>query len=152
MNYGNLFGRRDLVKMQVYGALPQTMMVCVDSYADKCITGSLYNSFLQRGVAFKSTIEMLFGIESMLEDLKMPQSFTGKRRFRYNDDNKEEKETVAEMLKEGKLATFSIKILFRQNAGWQGSVVWCEGKNEESFRSVLELLTLMDSALDSDGK
>jgi len=39
------------------------------------------------------------------------------------------------------------RILFRQNASWQGSVVWVEGRQEERFRSALELVLLMDSAL-----
>ncbi|MBQ6876068.1 MAG: hypothetical protein IJN46_07520 [Lachnospiraceae bacterium] len=46
-------------------------------------------------------------------------------------------------------ATFSVQILFRQNASWQGSVLWVERKIEESFRSVLELLLLIDNALSS---
>lgn len=48
---------------------------------------------------------------------------------------------------EGKRATFALRVLFRQNASWQGSVTWLEGGQEESFRSVLELLMLMNSAL-----
>lgn len=34
----------------------------------------------------------------------------------------------------------SLRVLFRQNTSWHGSVAWVEGKCEESFRSVLELL------------
>ena len=52
-----------------------------------------------------------------------------------------------EAVQEGKLATFSLSILFRQNATWQGTVAWLEGGKSQSFRSVLELVFLMDSAL-----
>ena len=45
------------------------------------------------------------------------------------------------------MATFAVRVLFRQNASWQGEVTWLEGKREESFRSVLELILLMDGAL-----
>ena len=38
-------------------------------------------------------------------------------------------------------------MIFRQNASWQGSVTWLDKGREESFRSVLELLLLMDSAI-----
>ena len=34
-----------------------------------------------------------------------------------------------------------------QDASWQGSVTWLEQGQEESFRSVLELILLLDSAL-----
>ena len=52
----------------------------------------------------------------------------------------------------GEKATFFLKVLFRQNAGWQGSVTWLEGGQEQSFRSVLELLGLLDSALSETEK
>lgn len=40
-------------------------------------------------------------------------------------------------------------VLFCQNASRQGSVMWLEEGREENFRSVLELLLMMDSALRS---
>jgi len=43
--------------------------------------------------------------------------------------------------------TFEIKILNSQNATWQGHVHWIETDRKQYFRSVLELLTLMDEAL-----
>ena len=47
--------------------------------------------------------------------------------------------------------TFIVKILNKQNSTWQGSITWLEGKREETFRSVLELLLLMDSAVNKEG-
>ena len=41
-----------------------------------------------------------------------------------------------------------IRVLYRQNASWQGRVVWREESRSETFRSALELLFLMHSALD----
>jgi len=55
-------------------------------------------------------------------------------------------------LQKGKAATFALQILFRQNVSWQGFLIWTEGKREESFRSVLELLFLIDSVMDHAGK
>ena len=138
--------RSSLMKAQVY--LFRTTMICVDSYENKCATGCLYNAYFDHGIAFKSTMELLINIESMLEEMNMPQSFTGKRSFSRSEEKAEIK-SVNDSVREGKLATFSLRILFRQNASWQGSVTWCEGRSEESFRSVLELLMLMDSALES---
>lgn len=51
-----------------------------------------------------------------------------------------------------KLATFYVRILFRQNASWQGTVLWSEGSQEERFRSALELALLLDSALEQVGE
>ena len=136
------------MKTPVYGDLFRTTMICIDGYENKNASGSLYNAYFQHGIAFRSTMEMLLGIESMLEEMNMPQSFVGKRSFTRNDE-KTDMESVVASAKEGKLATFSLRILFRQNASWQGSITWCEGRSEESFRSVLELLMLMNSALES---
>lgn len=45
------------------------------------------------------------------------------------------------------VVVFQIKILFRQNATWQGSLLWLDRQQEAQFRSVLELLELLDSVL-----
>ena len=47
----------------------------------------------------------------------------------------------------GAVATFYLRVLFRQNASWQGTVRWAETKQEVPFRSVLELLLMMDSTI-----
>lgn len=44
-------------------------------------------------------------------------------------------------------ATFIVRIHFRQNSTWQGSVTWADNKRTQNFRSALELVRLMDSAL-----
>ena len=48
----------------------------------------------------------------------------------------------------GKLATLKTRIMFRQNAEWQGNVKWLETDMTEDFSSVPELLLLMDSIFD----
>ncbi|PWL48650.1 MAG: hypothetical protein DBY36_08935 [Clostridiales bacterium] len=48
----------------------------------------------------------------------------------------------------GDKATFVVHVQYRQNATWQGSVVWAEKNKTQRFRSALELLKLIDSALD----
>ncbi len=48
----------------------------------------------------------------------------------------------------GKKATFVVQIQYRQNATWQGKVKWVEKNEEKPFRSALELIKLLDSAVD----
>ena len=48
--------------------------------------------------------------------------------------------------------TFVIEVVDQQNASWQGSVNWINTGKKENFRSALELIRLMDSALEEDGK
>ena len=46
--------------------------------------------------------------------------------------------------------TFIVKIYGREHTTWQGSVEWMQGKQSVPFRSVLELINLMNSALSED--
>ena len=44
--------------------------------------------------------------------------------------------------------TFRIRIKGRQNATWQGTVIWTDTGEMKSFRSAMELMKLIDSTLD----
>jgi len=130
-----------------YGNRYRLTIVCIDSYENGVLAGRIYNPFCEEGIAFHSTIGFLKKMDSMLEKMNFPQSFSVNRVFR--PIQTEEAVTVPGAgPRNGKLATFSISILFRQNASWQGAVSWLDEGREESFRSVLELLLLLDSALE----
>ena len=109
-------------------------LVCVDDYQDSILRGRLYNPYFSTGSSFQSLMEFLRRMEELLDEMQFPQSFTAAS-------------PPVQEVQEGKCATFSVRVLFRQNASWQGSVTWLEGRREESFRSALELVLLMDSAL-----
>ena len=47
-----------------------------------------------------------------------------------------------------KSGTFVVHIKCCENATWQGDVTWAEENKKESFRSALELIRLIDGALD----
>ena len=47
-----------------------------------------------------------------------------------------------------KAETFIVKVMNQQNATWQGSVTWVDEQREQYFRSALELLKLIDGALE----
>ena len=48
----------------------------------------------------------------------------------------------------GKRETFVVRVLCRQNNTWQGEVLWAERNERQNFRSTLELMKFMDSALE----
>lgn len=50
----------------------------------------------------------------------------------------------------GQKGTFFLNVRYRQNSSWQGSVTWVEEQREQHFRSALELLKLIDGALDNN--
>jgi len=44
--------------------------------------------------------------------------------------------------------TFLLNIYDRQNATWQGTISWVDKNEKQQFRSALELIKLIESALD----
>lgn len=124
----------------------RTTVVCIDSYDQGILVGRFYNPYLKHGEHFQSLTQFLFKMEQALDAMQLPQSFSAMRAFAPPPEPKTGGPPEPE-LQEGKLATFAVRVIFRQNASWQGSVTWLEDNREQSFRSVLELILLMDSAL-----
>ena len=120
--------------------------VCIDSYDNGELAGRFYNPHLGEGKAFRSLIQFLKEMEDLLDDMNFPQSFTALRSFASPPEHKRGS-PPDNQIRCGALATFAVRVIFRQNASWQGSVTWLGQGKEQSFRSVLELVLLMDSAL-----
>lgn len=53
---------------------------------------------------------------------------------------------------QGSKETFVVQIQFQDNATWQGSITWARKGQEVRFRSMLEMIKLMDDALRDDRK
>lgn len=49
-------------------------------------------------------------------------------------------------------ASFLIQVKFQRNSTWQGSIKWIEENKTQNFRSVLEMIKLMDDSLQQDKK
>ena len=124
----------------------RTTVICVDSFDRGALTGRLCHPALEDGTTFSGALELLRKMDAMLNGLEFPQSFTARRSFQPPDGWTIGK-SDAGSLRRGGLATFAVRIMFRRNASWQGEVTWLDSGQNESFRSVLELLLLMDSAL-----
>ena len=119
--------------------------VCVDDYEDGVLKGWFYNACHDVST-FESLSQFLIRMENLLEAYQIPQSYTTHRKFsaRLRPD---EDSDYALLSAKGAKATFELQVLFRQHSSWQGILVWKERKAEQSFRSVLELVILLDSAL-----
>ena len=65
------------------------------------------------------------------------------------NDRMKEKPTVRES-RVGDSA-FLIRIIYRQNATWMGEIHWLNGEKKLYFRSMMEMLMLMQEALDKSG-
>ncbi len=50
-----------------------------------------------------------------------------------------------------KQKSFMIVIKNNQNSSWQGTIHWVEENKDSHFRSALEMIKLIDSAVDNEG-
>ncbi len=123
----------------------QKILVCVDSYHKGILEGRFYSSW-QEADSFESLTQFLSKMENLLDELRTPQAYTQTRTFPDPAPPLECRTPPARVPK-GNKATFELQVIFRQHTSWQGVIVWLEQKWEQSFRSVLELVLLMDSAL-----
>ena len=123
-------------------------MVQIISYEGKSPKGFLVNPFYEGPRYFENLTQLLFLIEDMQNALSYPQKCMESRQF-YGEKRTEPLMTEQPEHTEHPepIATFKISVLFRQNASWQGTVVWMDRQTEAQFRSVLELIMLMDSVL-----
>jgi len=132
---------------RAWGEEFRTTAVCIDSYENGVLNGRFYNSYFNQGKSFQSTTQFLIEMEQALDTMDFPKAFTVTRTFASPQET--ESPIPVSEYRIGKRGTFTIRVLFRQNSSWQGSVTWMEGRREQSFRSVLELLLLMDNALNA---
>jgi len=121
-------------------------LVCVDSYNEGVMKGRFYSNG-HEGEGFSGLSQFLLKMENMLDRMQIPQSYTEPRTFSSFFLQPECEESSVPATRKGTLATFALKVIFRQHSSWQGVILWKEKNLEYSFRSVLELIFLMDSAL-----
>ena len=134
------------MQVKQWGNEYRTTTVCVDSYENQVLVGRFYNPHYPDGIKFHGVMDFLLKMEEMLDQMNFPQAFSDVRTFTKTSIIPS-RETREVRIQKGEIATFALRVLFRQNTSWQGSVSWLEGEREESFRSVLELLFLLDSAV-----
>ena len=126
---------------------PKVVLLCVDGYENGVLSGCFYRQSLQSGCEIRSLAQFLVGVERTIEE-KHRASCTERLKRAFFP----RKESCWELpdrcgLQKGRLATFEVRILFCCHTSWQGTVSWLEEGREEIFRSVLELVLLLDSAL-----
>ena len=130
---------------RAWGAEYRTTTLCIDSYENGVPKGRFYNPFLKGGKTFDSLTRFLMEMDTVLDEMDFPKSYTATRTFAKPCEGSPP--LAAAEYRAGRLGTFFVRVLFRQNASWQGSVLWLEGRREQSFRSALELIMLLDNAL-----
>lgn len=152
---------------------PNIVNLCLDSYEKKEQKGRLYHEYIRQPMQFTTLFEAFGMMEKFYDKLQFPQASTILRDFtidrrerekmikergwemelpeRIKEDCKKVEAFEKVIAQKGKEATFVVRVKFRQHSSWQGEVTWVDGQKKEYFRSVLELIKLMDSALQVQG-
>lgn len=134
---------------------PGTCKLCIDRAGAEGVLGRAYYQGAREPIAFTEVAAAVIELDARIE---YPQASTQTRRFGRGLSQPSEK-GVGDMDSDNKVmagaagekATFVVQIQYRQNATWQGRVVWAEKNEAKQFRSALELIKLIDSALEETG-
>ena len=135
----------------------RTCIVCIDSYENGAITGKIVHPCFSEPFQFNNIIVFLKLMEMLFDMFEYPQASTKRRSYQSKIqkiiESKNLQPFMFEMKDEvnklnGRVATLQLRVIFRQNTSWQGTVHWMERNKKENFRSFLELLMLIDSIFD----
>lgn len=141
-------------KRTVDVSAPNLMNICIDKNESNEKQGRFYHRYSAQPEVFTDLNSLLIKADRLMDKIDYPQASMRNRNF--FDESKGIKEKGAEKVKttdeilseSGKKATFVVNVQYRQNATWQGKVLWAEAEKSCNFRSALELLKLIDGALD----
>ena len=153
---------------------PNIVTLCVDAYDAARQEGVLYHQYTGSPIRFHSLLEAFGQMEAFFDEICFPQAAMVLRSFfvdrraaagalqnsqvmpelpEFNRKEMIEMESFEDVKKHrGTDATFVIRVQNRQHASWQGEVTWIDGQKKEYFRSALELVRLIDGALNENGK
>ena len=132
-------------------ATATTISAFIYTYEDKELCGLLKNDFLNRTVYFSNSWKMIKIMESIYDELSFPRASVNDKLFLTKNKKRDNSLFIAEddMISEKKQkAKFIINVQYRQNATWQGTIQWVEENRTQNFRSTLEMLKLIDEALE----
>lgn len=141
-----------------YMRTPNGMVLCVGHRDGGTIEGCLYHGYSREGIPFRGYEDILKIAENFFNELGFPHRGTGDRDIRGRTHNSRKKEGMTRVMSEeelleqhGDMGTFVIRVQHRQHSSWQGRVAWLDKDQTVSFRSVLELIKIIDGALDEAG-
>jgi len=141
-----------IMATQKYLGIPNAVVLCIDAYEDD-LRGYQYDLYHTKADPFHSELEMLLKMEKLYDDLNFPFPGNNERYF-----NKKGtvlmKEKLEKVMKDddllemhGDLGTFIVRVQHRQNSSWQGRITWVEEDKTVYFRSVWEMMKLIEEAL-----
>ena len=143
-------------KTHWYIGAPNGVILCVDVMGRGGPAGQMFHSYQTDGIPFAGADQMIFHMEELFNALNYPRPGTNERSFtsaKSSEAHYTERDRImkdeALLSKHGDLGTFIVRVQHRQNSSWQGRITWMEQDKTISFRSVWEMVKLIESAVDT---
>ncbi len=140
--------------------------ICIEDNKNADYQGLLYHQYADDPIEFNGTADMMMKMEALFDEWDFPQRGLAARRFdkknrdeykrkKVNpDDDRLQIEIISEkhgvrnvQNKKGKLGTFVVQVVYRQDASWQGHVIYQEANEKMDFASALELVRIIDRSV-----
>lgn len=142
---------------QSYIGSPNGVVLCVDRISRHRMTGRLYHRYSKQVTPFVSGEQAVFLMEQLFDSLRFPYPSTLERSF--SEELKSAPTSRQERLmndedllsRHGDLGSFIVRVQHRQNSSWQGTLTWMERDKTVHFRSIWEMIKLVESALNENG-
>jgi len=125
-----------------------TFLMYVNSYENGILEGQFHHPHSEESGRFLSLTQLLCGITRTLDVENVPQSFLRVRTFQ-TSDSAPVSHSCEPLPISGETATFILQIMFRKNASWQGFITRLEDGHKQHFRSVLELIAIINGSITS---
>lgn len=143
---------------QIYIGTPNGVVVCVNSFDHENISGCFYHAYQEEPVVFENFDQLIFRMDDFFDKINYPRAAVNVRSFSEPHNHNIHSERTAKRImsddsllkKHGDIGTFIIRVQQRQNSTWQGRVTWADQNKTLNFRSVIELLHLIESAIESE--
>ena len=140
--------------------------ICVEDNKDADYQGVLYHQYADDPIPFDGTADLMIRMEALFDEWDFPQRGLAARKFdkKNRDEFKRKRidpnydrlpiDIISEQNgvrnvqnKKGKLGTFVVQVVYRQDASWQGHVIIKEKDEKRDFNSALDLVRIIDSSV-----
>lgn len=144
-------------KSQKYLGTKSALVLCIDEALNSNIQGRMFHLYAEREVGIFGYNDFFAKGETLFRRLGNPRAGQSDKDFDNNVirdvSEKEMREVNSEeniLNEHGEMGTFIVRVQHRQHSSWQGRVTWVDQDKTVYFRSVLELIKLIDGAI-NDG-
>ena len=143
-------------KTQWYLGAPNAVVICLREVRTEGLIGCFYHRYSPDPVPFHSSDQMTLRMEELYDWLWFPHPGSNERSFfpkknnvRHETERKKIMSDESLLSRHGDIGTFIVRVQHRQNNSWQGRLTWMEEDKTVQFRSVWEMIKLIESAVDT---